>query len=294
MNRKQRQSALALARTLLPPDEFERAVSVEINDAGFGYDPWGMEKEATILSMAVLRYAYKYWFRVESSGAEHVPLHGRCLIVPNHSGVVPIDGVMIALDLVYNMKKPRIARAMVDNFAGFLPFLNVFFNRVGSVIGARRNFKDLLDRDEMVVVFPEGTKGVGKHFRQRYNLQRFNVGFVELALTHGAPIVPCAVIGAEEQAPLLYNIKPIARMMGFPYFPVTPLFPLLGPLGFIPLPVKYRIHYGEPIHLYKEYGPETAKDPEKVRQLADRVQMKVQDLITTGLDQRKSVFGFAE
>lgn len=294
MNRQQRQAALALARKILPPDEFERAVSIEVNDAGFGYDPFGLEKETAVLALAVLRYVYKYWFRVESHGVEHVPSKGRALIVPNHSGVVPIDGVMIAVDLANRMKKPRIARAMVDNFAGFLPYVNVFFNRVGSVIGARRNFSDLLEQDELVVVFPEGTKGVGKPFSRRYNLVRFNVGFIELALRHRAPIIPTAVIGAEEQAPLLFNIKPIARMLGFPYFPVTPFFPHLGPLGAIPLPVKYHIFYGPPIELFHEYGPETLEDLEKVRMLADRVQMVVQDMIIKGLDQRKTVFGFGE
>lgn len=294
MNKSQRAKAMRLAKSLLPPEEFERVITLEINDIGFGYDQFGMEKETAILAIAFARYIYKYWFRVESFGHENIPLKGRALITPNHSGVLPIDAVMIGVDLVSRLERPRVMRAMVDNFMGFLPFVNTFFYRVGQVVGARRNFRDLLEKDELVTVFPEGAKGTGKMFSKRYNLIKFNVGFIELALSYKAPIIPTAVIGGEEQSPMLYNIKPIARLLGFPYFPVTPFFPLLGPLGFLPMPVKYFLYYGEPLHFYKDYPPETVSDPETVRMLADKVQLIVQDMVNKGLEQRKNIFGMGE
>ena len=139
-------------------------------------------------------------------------------------------------------------------------------------------------------MFPEGVKGLGKHFSQRYKLRKFNVGFIEVAIQEKTPIIPTCVIGAEEQAPLLYNLKPVAKILGFPYFPVTPTFPHLGLLGCIPLPVKYRIYYGKPFHFYKDYPPETANNPEKVRELAEVVRGAVQDMINNGLEARAGIF----
>jgi 1-acyl-sn-glycerol-3-phosphate acyltransferase len=170
----------------------------------------------------------------------------------------------------------------------------VFFYRCGQVIGHRRNFQDLLESGELVGVWPEGTRGLGKPFSQRYNLTRFAVGFVEFSLAHRAPIIPTAVIGAEEQLPMAANLKPLARALGFPYFPIPMLLPILGPLAFLPLPTQYHIYYGEPIHYYEEYGPETVDDPETVRMLADKVRLVIQDMLNRGLEKRTSVFGFEE
>lgn len=292
MNRWQRERALKIAKTLLPEDEFERLLSLEIDETGFGYDYFGLEKESLILGYSVALGIYKHWFRVESEGHENLPLEGRALITPNHSGVVPIDGVMIWADLLHKLEQPRVMRAMVDNFMGFLPYVNTIMSRCGQVVGARRNFEDLLRADRIVTVFPEGAKGTGKPFSQRYELIRFNVGFVELSLTHRAPIIPAAVIGGEEQSPMLFDIKPLARLLAFPYFPVTPFFPWLGPLGMIPLPVKYHIRYGKPLHFYEDYGPSTVNDPETVRMLAAKVQLIVQEMVDEGLKERTSVFGF--
>ena len=290
MNRSQREIALKVAKTLLPKEEFDRVASLKINDQGYGYDPFGMEKESLIIAYAFVRYIYKNYFCVESAGHEHIPADGRALLVSNHSGVLPIDGMMTVADVFYRLSKPRVVRSIVDNFVGFLPFVNVFFDRVGQVMGARRNFADLLESEEIVLVFPEGTKGLGKPYSRKYKLARFNVGFIELALTHRTPIVPLCVVGAEEQAPMLADLAPIGRLFGFPYFPITPLFPLLGPLGMLPLPVQYYIQYGEPIHLYKDYPPEAVEDPELVRQLADNLQLTVQDMINDLLKKREVVF----
>ena len=294
MNNRQRQRALKLAKTMLPAKEFDKILSIEINDTGFGYDPFGMEKEAAVLAFAVAYNIYKYYFRVKSNDSTNIVPSGRALVVSNHSGVLPIDAAMIGVDCVVSPPRPRVMRAMVDNFMGFLPYVSTMFYRIGQVVGARRNFEDLLQSDELVAVFPEGTKGLGKPFAQRYNLVKFNVGFIELSLTHRAPIIPCAVVGCEEQAPLIYDLKPIARMLNFPYFPVTLFFPWLGPMGIVPLPVQYHIYYDKPLHFYEEYPPETVKDPETIRMLADKVQLIVQELVNRGLEERRSVFGFNE
>ena len=292
MNHKSRKRALALAR-LLAPEEYVRFQDAKINDLGFGYDPFGLEKESALLVLALGKQIYKYWFRVESHGSENIPLEGPVMITPNHSGVLPMDGAMIAVDLAVNLKKPRFMRAVVDNFAGFLPFVNTIFYRSGQIIGARRNFEQLLTQGEMVTVFPEGDKGTGKPYRDRYNPVPFNVGFLELSLLHKTPIIPTAVIGAEEQYPYMINAKPLAKLFNLPYFPVTPLLLLLGPLGALPLPTQYSIYYGEALHLYRDYPPETVKDPETIQMLVRIVQGRVEELIKEGLEKRKGVFGFS-
>jgi len=294
MKKSQRELAMSVAQSLMPEDEFEKLNQIEINDLGFGYDQFGMEREAAIFAFAIARYVYKYYFRTQSDGHENIPLEKRALIVPNHSGVLPIDAAMVAIDIAYKLSKPRILRTVVDNFAGFLPFINVFFYRVGQVIGARRNFQDLLEKDELVGVFPEGARGTGKFWRQRYQLVKFNVGFIELSLAYHTPIIPTAIIGPEEQSPMIFNIKPLARLVGFPYVPITANMLLMGPFGILPLPVKYRITYGKPLKFYEEYGPEALKDPEIVRRLADKVQLTIQEMIDQGLERRASIFGFWE
>ncbi len=291
MNQRARQRARAIVK-MLAPDDYERLQSIKINDLGFGYDPFGLEIESAMLAFAVARYIYQYWFRVESHGVENVPLKGPVLITPNHSGVLPIDGAMIGVDLAKKLDTPRVMRAVVDNFAGFLPFFNTLFYRWGQIIGARRNFEELLRQGELVTVFPEGHKGTGKPYSQRYRLARFNVGFMELSLLNKTPIVPTAVIGAEEQYPYMIDLKPLAKLLNFPYMPVTPLMVLLGPLGILPLPTKYTIYYGKPLHFYRDYPPETVKDPETIYGLVDTVKTHVQDLIDRGLRQREGVFGF--
>ena len=183
MNRKARQRARALVRHLIGED-YDRLIKIEIHASEFGYDPFGLERESAMLAYALLQFVYRHWFRVESSGVEQIPLEGPVLLAPNHGGGIPIDGAMIALDLAKKMKKPRVMRAVIDNFAGSLPFVNLFFYRCGQVIGARRNLVDLLEQGEMIAVFPEGHNGTGKKYRDRYKLLPFNVGFVELSPAH--------------------------------------------------------------------------------------------------------------
>ncbi len=292
MNRKGRQWARNVTQKLFPED-YIRLERIRIHDLGFGYDPFGLEMESAMMAFSVLKFIYQYWFRTQSHGVENVPLEGPALIAPNHSGVLPIDGAMIAVDLALKMKTPRVMRAVVDNFAGYIPFVSTFFTRAGQIFGARRNFEELLKQGELVAVFPEGHKGTCKPFRDRYRVRPFNVGFIEMSLLHRAPIIPSAVVGAEEQYPYRVNLKPLARMLGFPYFPITPLLPFLGPLGLLPLPTQYTIYYDEAFHFYRDYPPETVRDLDTIRMLADTVRNRVQELTSKGLHKRKGVFGFS-
>ncbi|MEW6439652.1 MAG: lysophospholipid acyltransferase family protein [bacterium] len=292
MNQKARKRACKISE-ILAPEDYRRLRDIEIHDLGFGYDPFGLERESALLAFALLRFLHQYWFRVESHGVENVPEEGPALITPNHSGVIPIDAAMLGVDLAMRMRRPRVMRAVVDNFAGFLPFINTIFYRCGQIVGARSNFEELLKHGEMVAVFPEGHKGTGKPYRDRYKLKPFNVGFVELSLLYKTPIIPTAVIGAEEQYPYMLNLKPLASMLRFPYFPVTPLVAALGPLGMLPLPTKYYIYYGEPFHFYRDHPPETVQDPEAVRQLVEAVRTRVQEMIHRGLRERRGIFGLS-
>lgn len=279
-----------LTRRLLPAHEYDRILHVQTHDQGWGYDKFGMDKDTLALTYALSKPLYEKWFRVQSFGHDRIPKTGRGILVGNHSGVVPIDGGMVALDLLHRLNPPRIMRAVVDNFAARLPFINVWFSRVGQVIGTRKNFEELLNAEELVMVFPEGAKGPGKPIWKRYQLLKFNVGFMELSLRYKAPLIPVAIVGAEEQAPMVGNIKPLAKVFGMPYFPITTTFPHLGPLGLFPLPVRYRIYYGEPFEFYKEIGEEGARDPKRIEECVNIVKDKINDMIQTGLRERKSIF----
>ena len=292
MNKKGRARARALVR-ILAGEEYERLIKIEIHASEFGYDPFGLERESAILAYALFQFVYKHWFRVESFGVERIPLEGPVLLAPNHGGGIPIDGAMIALDLAKKMEKPRVMRGVADNFAGSLPFINLFFYRCGQVIGARGNLVDLLKQGEMIAVFPEGHNGTGKKFKDRYKLLPFNVGFVELSLLHRAPIIPTAVIGAEEQYPYLIHMERLARILSLPYVPIPPLSLLLGPIGCLPLPTKYQIYYGDPIRFYLDHPADTVKDPEMVRKLAADVRDRVMQLVFDGLGRREGIFSFS-
>lgn len=275
---------------LLGAHQFDRLRQVRLSDQGWGYDKFGLDLDTVALTYAVTKPLYEKWFRVQSVGHDNVPRTGRAILVGNHSGVVPIDGGMVALDILHRMEPPRLMRAVVDNFAARLPFINVWFSRTGQVIGTRKNFEELLENDELVMVFPEGSKGPGKRIWERYKLLKFNVGFMELSVRHRAPLIPVAIVGAEEQAPMLANLRILARMLNVPYFPVTLTFPHLGPLGLIPLPVRYRILYGPPLEFYKEFAATDTPDPRRIQECVQMVRDKIHDLIQQGLQQRKGIF----
>jgi 1-acyl-sn-glycerol-3-phosphate acyltransferase len=243
------------------------------------YDRFGFSPEVTRRAFPLFHALYRGWFRVESRGHEHLPENGPALLVSNHAGLLPFDAAMTVIDVALHSDPPRLARAIVDRWAGTLPWVNVFYARVGQVIGTRENFTELLEEGQLVLVYPEGIEGVRKTVAQRYRLQPFRVGFVEQALRSRAPIVPMAVIGSDDQTPVLFDVKPLARVLGLPVAPITPTFPWLGPLGLVPYPVRYRIVYGEPLDFHKRFGPEGADDARLVRYLANQVRRGVQQLI---------------
>ena len=251
----------------------------------FGYDPKFTE---TVLPF--FEFLYAVWWRVDASGIENVPRTGPALIVANHSGVLPWDGIMINLAVRHEHPARRACRMLALDMFALLPFLAPMLAQSGAVRANPENAERLLRKGELVGVFPEGVKGVGKRFKDRYKLARFGRGgFVRIALRTGAPIVPCAVVGAEEIHPALAQMSWLGKPLGLPYVPITPTFPLLGPLGFVPLPSKWSIELGEPIPM-DGYGPDAAEDPMLVNRLSERVRATIQQMIDASLARRQSVW----
>lgn len=264
-------------------DDRLRKIPTELNE--YGYDRFGMSPDAIrrlILSSVLL---YRYYFRVETFGIERVPAR-RVLLVANHAGQLPFDAAMLGTGVLLEAEPPRIARGMGEFWIPQLPFVNVAATRTGNLVGTPENCVAMLEAEECVMVFPEGVRGMNKTWSERYQLQRFGLGFVRLALEAGAPIVPVGIVGSEEQQPGLANWKGLGRALGMPAFPLTLGFPWLGPLGILPLPVKYRIHFGEPMHLEGSSTDEDAAIHEKV----DRVRDAVDALLRHGREARGGIF----
>ena len=235
-------------------------------------------------------FLYGVWWRVEASGIEHIPAEGPALVGANHSGVLPYDGAMVKLAIQHHHPARRDCRMLILDMFALLPFLAPTFMKNGEVRAHPDNAERLLGNGELVGVFPEGVKGVGKYFGERYRLARFGRGgFVRIALRTGAPIVPCAVVGAEEIHPILARADWVGRPLGLPYFPLTPTFPWLGPLGFIPLPTKWSIDFADPIPM-DGYGPEAAEDPILVNRLSQDIRETIQKMIDGRLARRRSVW----
>jgi 1-acyl-sn-glycerol-3-phosphate acyltransferase len=253
-------------------------------------DEFGFDREWTESLIPLFDFLYKHYWRVQTSGLDKVPGDGCALLVSNHAGVLPFDGAMIRTAIWTEHPQPRHARALImDAFFG-VPFISWFLRRTGNTLAHPGDAERLLAQDELVLVFPEGVKGTGKPFKERYRLRRFGRGgFVQIALRSGAPIIPVSVVGSEELYPMLADIPAIARLMGMPYFPITPTFPLLGPLGLAPLPSSWTIEFHEPIAT-GAYGPDSADDPGTVMRITDEVREVIQDGIYRGLERRGSVF----
>jgi 1-acyl-sn-glycerol-3-phosphate acyltransferase len=259
----------------------ERLRGLTYADAGHGYDAFGLHPDMIALGEAILGPVYDTYFRVSSYGcAEAVPATGPAVLASNHSGAIPIDGAMIWLDVLRHTQPPRVARAVADHFVPMLPLIGTLFARGGMVGGSRGNARTLLEAGELLLIFPEGVPGISKAFKDRYKLQDWRVGHVELAIRHAAPVIPVGVVGAEEQMPQVGRIP--VQFAGAPFFPVTvPPFPL---------PVHYHIHYGEPIRTDRDYRPEHADDPAAVREAAARVKAAVQGLLDKGVAARPGIF----
>jgi 1-acyl-sn-glycerol-3-phosphate acyltransferase len=253
-------------------------------------DEWGFDEDFADLVEPFFGFLYDRWWRVQVEGAHRVPAHGRALLASNHAGILPWDATMISVALLREHPLPRHPRFLVLNWAFDLPWISAFIRRVGGVVASPYNALRLLEQDQLVAVFPEGVKGTGKPFGERYRLQRFGRGgFVEIALRASAPIVPVAVVGSEEIYPKLADVPALARVIGAPFFPVTPTFPWLGPLGVVPLPSKWRIEFCDPIDT-AHYGPDAANDRGLVLELTEQVRDTVQQAVYANLVRRGSSF----
>jgi 1-acyl-sn-glycerol-3-phosphate acyltransferase len=254
-------------------------------------DEFGFDRELTEqVLMTMFRPLAEKWFRVEVRGAENLPEKGGVLVVANHSGVLPWDALMTQIAIHDHHPAHRHLRMLAADLVFVLPGINELARKAGHTLACNEDAQRLLENGEVVGVWPEGFKGIGKPFAERYKLQRFGRGgFVSSALKAGVPIVPCSIVGAEEIHPMLGNAKMLARLMGVPYFPLTPTFPWLGPLGAVPLPTKWTIQFGEPIET-APYGAEAADDPMLVFNLTDQVRETVQHTLYKLLVQRRSVF----
>jgi 1-acyl-sn-glycerol-3-phosphate acyltransferase len=267
-------------------DFLRRRLTGEYDTDQFGFDP----DLADHLLMPLLRPLFQKWFRVETQGLENVPDVGGALVVANHSGTLPLDALMTTVALHDDHPASRRFRLLGADLVFQFPFVGAMARKLGSTLACNEDAERLLTDGELVGVFPEGFKGIGKSFSERYTLQRFGRGgFVTAALRTGAPIVPCAIVGAEEIYPMIGNAKTAARILGLPYLPITPTFPLLGPLGAVPLPSKWFIAFGEPIET-ASYGPGAADDPMLVFNLTDQVRETIQQSLYQLLLQRRSVF----
>lgn len=269
-----------VASVMLPEEEKKRLERLLYADAGHGYDAFGLHPDFVAFGEVLTGPLYDKYFRVRSKGHENIPTHGPAVLAANHSGAVPVDGMMLWTDVLRHTEPPRVARAVADHFVPMIPMIGTLFARGGMVGGSRGNARTLLENGELLMIFPEGVPGIAKHFRDRYRLQDWRVGHVELAIRHGAPVVPVGIVGAEEQMPQIGRI-PI-QVAGFPFIPIT-----LTP---IPLPVRYHILYGPPIPVHEDYRPDQADDPAAVREAAARVKAAVQALLDQGLSERTGIF----
>ena len=259
-------------------------------EGDFPEDEWGFDEDFAELVEPFFGFLYDRWWRVKVRGAAKVPAHGGAMLASNHAGILPWDATMISMALLREHPLPRYPRFLVLNWAFDLPWVSAGMRKVGGVVASPFNAMRLLEQDHLVAVFPEGVKGAGKPYAERYRLQRFGRGgFVEIALRTGAPIVPVAVVGSEEIYPKLADLPFVARLIGAPYFPVTPTFPLLGPLGVVPLPSKWRIEFLDPIET-TPYGPEGADDRALVLELSERVRGQIQQALYANLVKRGPAF----
>lgn len=284
-------TALAGAAMGLPRDARESLEAVMRRLGGeYEEDDFGLDEEFAEAALPFLEFLYDRWWRVEVEGVTSVPSHGRALIVANHAGILPWDAAMIGVALQREHPLPRYPRFTVLDWAFELPYVSVAMRKLGGVPASPYNALRLLEQEELVAVFPEGTNGTQKLYRDRYQLRRFGRGgFVEIALRTRAPIVPVAIVGSEEVHPKLADAPLLARLTGAPFFPVTPTFPALGPLGAIPLPSRWRMEFCEPIDL-SGFGPDAATDRALVFELSEHVRDLIQQKVWENLAKRRSAF----
>jgi 1-acyl-sn-glycerol-3-phosphate acyltransferase len=264
-------------------DARQRRKPTRLNE--FGYDPWGLNVDAVRRALVVTTLIYRHYFRVETFGIDNLP-DGKVLVISNHAGQVALDAAMIGTATVLEREPPRIVRGMAEYWVSELPWVSVFAARGGAASGTPDTCREMLEAGEAVMVFPEGVRGMNKLYKDRYKLQRFGTGFMRLALEAQTPIVPLAIVGSEEQQPGFANLKSLGRVFGMPAFPITATFPLLGPLGMLPLPVKYHFYFGEPLHFTGSPTDDDTVIDEKV----ETVKRAIESLFARGLRERRGVF----
>lgn len=265
-----------LKARLIPAKLDEQINRIRKPIGSLGYDPWGFNNETFKYGFSLTKPIYENYFRTESHGVEHVPAEGPVLIVGNHSGQLPIDGILVGYAIASRENNPRIPRAMIERFFPTVPWLGNLLNGVGATLGDPVNCARMLANNEAIIVFPEGVRGSGKLYRDRYKLQRFGSGFMHLAMKYNAAIVPVGIVGCEETIPAIANIKPLAKALGVPYAPVA--MPLI-------LPAKVHLNFGPP--MYFEGGDISE---EQVNERVKQVKAEVNRLINKGLTERKGLF----
>jgi 1-acyl-sn-glycerol-3-phosphate acyltransferase len=252
----------------------------------YGYDPFGADPLALRSLLLPTALVYRHWLRVETHGIERVP-EGRVLLIANHAGnTFAWDGAMLGMAMLLEAEPPRLVRGMAEYYLPQIPWFNVLLHRAGSVVGTPHNCEQLLENGEAVMVFPEGARGFVKPFSKRYQLQRFGLGFLRLALETDTPVVPIGIVGSEEQSPAVADVKWLGRLVGSPAFPITPLFPWLGLAGFLPLPVKFRIRFGAPLR----FEGDPNDDDAAIEKQVDIVKDRIRELVAESLDERTSWF----
>lgn len=280
------QDLIGLIRHFNPKEEaLQRLITPEIEAlvaripkpvGSFGFDAWGYNEDSFKLGLALFKPLYDHYFRVQVQGLEHIPKNGRVLIIPNHSGQLPMDGILIGIATATNPDGPRAARAMIERFFPTVPWLGNLMNSWGGVIGDPVNCNKMLQSDEAIIVFPEGVRGSGKLYRDRYKLQRFGNGFMHLAMNNRTPIIPCGVVGCEETMPAVANIAPLAKLLGIPYAPIVP-----APF---PLPARVILKFGPAMN----FAP--VKTEDEVTRCVEQVKNEIRRLIDAGLSERTSVY----
>ena len=253
-------------------------------------DPFGMDPALVAKIRPIFDFFYyKYW-RVTTTGLENIPADGRALLVANHSGTVPYDGAMIRAAILNEHPQRRDARYLVENFVYHMPILGTFMYRIGAVRACPENAELLLSAGHLVIVFPEGVKGIGKYYRHRYKLQRFGRGgFIKLCMKTKSPLIPVGIVGAEEIHPIIAKSNILAKTIGIPYIPITPTFPFMGLLGLIPLPSKWSIHFGKPVS-FEDHGPKAVENELLIHHLSEKVRGDIQEIIFELLRKRRSVW----
>jgi 1-acyl-sn-glycerol-3-phosphate acyltransferase len=251
----------------------------------YGYDAFGLSPDWVRRTALPGLLLYRHYFRVETHDIDRVP-PGRVLVIANHAGQLPFDGMMLQTALLLEAEPPRIVRAMGEYWIPQLPLVSFAAARMGALVGTPHNCAQMLHHGECVAVFPEGVRGMNKLFRDRYQLQRFGAGFMRLALDTRTPIVPVAIVGSEEQQPGFANLEGLGRLLGMPAFPITLGFPWLGPLGMMPLPVKYRMYFGEPISF--EGGAD--EEDTAIQERVDVVKREITAMLQRGVEERPGIF----